>query len=195
MNTTASPLPVGLLPVKQEPVSPDPRKGVLPPNVIVEGKDVQNELDGPSLVGMVTHMNLEPEVKELVVGLIKHLLAGGVYKTYLDEHNLNWDKLAALCFGKPILWKAIDSAHYAARVQRLRRLESEAMRRAVDGVEQEFYDKEGNVVRTKTEYSDDLMKVLLKAHDPDTYADRQKVDHTGVMVNLNIEGIKRDPTA
>lgn len=159
-------------------------------NVIVQNSADHQETDGPSLVALIQRMRLSEENEVKIIGLIKHLLSGGVYKEYLDKNQLTWDALAAICYGRPSLWKAIDSAHYAARMQRLRRLESEAMRRALDGVEQPVFHQ-GEQVGSRKDYSDDLMKMLLKAHDPDTYADRQKVEHQGVMVNLNVEGVKR----
>jgi hypothetical protein len=43
------------------------------------------------------------------------------------------------------------------------RMEGEALRRAVDGVKRETYDKDGNLIRDETVYSDTLLIFLLKA--------------------------------
>jgi hypothetical protein len=172
-------------------VEKESRKNSAAEKIIVEHDMPEQQLcDGPTLTGMIARMDLTPPHRDLVTGLIKHLLAGGTYKSFLDPINVSWDELSAICYGKPALWKAIDSAYYAARIQRLRRLEGEAMRRAVEGVTNPIYQGKEHV-GDRQEYSDDLMKLMLKAHDPDTYAERNKVEHAGVMVNLNVEGVVR----
>jgi len=55
-------------------------------------------------------------------------------------------------------------------------LEWAARERAVNGVEEQRYDKDGNLVATRTVYSDSLMTLLLKGAKPDKYADRSKAE-------------------
>jgi hypothetical protein len=57
-------------------------------------------------------------------------------------------------------------------------LESEARRRAIEGVERRRFDKDGNVVLEEVVYSDSLMALLLKANKPDKFADRSKSEIT-----------------
>jgi hypothetical protein len=57
-------------------------------------------------------------------------------------------------------------------------LEQEAWRRAVHGVEKPVYYK-GEQVATVTEYSDQLLIVLLKARAPEKYRENAKIEHTG----------------
>ncbi len=59
-------------------------------------------------------------------------------------------------------------------------LESEARRRAVDGVEEKIYHK-GEVVGTKLNYSDTLLIFLLKGVLPHKYRDRVDMAHTGTV--------------
>ena len=59
-------------------------------------------------------------------------------------------------------------------------LESEARRRAVDGVEEKIYHK-GEVVGTKLNYSDTLLIFLLKGALPHKYRDRVDMAHSGTM--------------
>jgi hypothetical protein len=59
-------------------------------------------------------------------------------------------------------------------------LEDEAVRRAHDGVRRAVRYK-GKVVGYEMEYSDRLLELLLKAHSPEKYAERSKV-------NLNVTG-------
>lgn len=53
-------------------------------------------------------------------------------------------------------------------------LEWAARERAVNGVEEQRYDKDGNLIATRTVYSDSLLTLLLKGAKPDKYADRSK---------------------
>lgn len=55
-------------------------------------------------------------------------------------------------------------------------LESEARRRAVEGVTRCRYNKDGDLVSEEIVYSDSLMLALLKANKPDKFAERSKLD-------------------
>lgn len=63
------------------------------------------------------------------------------------------------------------------------RMESEAYRRAVEGVDEPVFgrvgkDQDGEVGVIR-KYSDSLMQTLLKAHRPEKYRERQEVQHSG----------------
>ena len=55
-------------------------------------------------------------------------------------------------------------------------LESEARRRAVEGVVSKRYDKDGNLIAETMNYSDSLLQVLLKGERSDKFADRTKAE-------------------
>ena len=57
-------------------------------------------------------------------------------------------------------------------------MEDEARRRAVEGVEEPVFDKDGKVSGVKTKYSDTLLIFLMKAHDP-KYRENQRVELSG----------------
>ena len=61
-------------------------------------------------------------------------------------------------------------------------LEDEARRRAFDGVQRSVFYK-GKKVGVVREYSDTLLIVLLKAHEPEKYRENVKVDG-GITVTL-----------
>lgn len=63
------------------------------------------------------------------------------------------------------------------------KLEAEAIRRAYEGVEKDTGWYKGVPGGKVTEYSDDLLKTLLKANAPDKYGD--KVEHRGVLAKLD----------
>lgn len=58
-------------------------------------------------------------------------------------------------------------------------LEDEARRRAVEGVEWQVFDKDGNVVRVETRYSDKLLELLLKGRRPGVYRENARVELSG----------------
>lgn len=78
-------------------------------------------------------------------------------------------------------YKAQDEAFSAAWEEAAeigaKRLEDEARRRAVEGWQEPVW-YQGDQVGTVRKYSDTLLICLLKAHHPEKYADRQKMDST-----------------
>lgn len=79
-------------------------------------------------------------------------------------------------------WREADSVFRAAwdeaEQEAADRLEREAWRRAVDGVDKPV-TFQGAITATYKEYSDRLIEVLLKAHRPDKYKDRVAAEHSG----------------
>lgn len=69
---------------------------------------------------------------------------------------------------------AFDEAYRDALETSADTLESEARRRAVEGIEVKRYDKEGQLVATEYRYSDPLLMFLLKGNKPDKFAERTK---------------------
>jgi len=65
-----------------------------------------------------------------------------------------------------------------AKARFAQRLEREAIRRAVEGYEEPVFH-DGKQVGTRLRYSDRLMELLLKAHLPDKYRERQEIRLTG----------------
>lgn len=74
----------------------------------------------------------------------------------------------------------LEKAHQAAIKLGVEALEDVALSRAVDGVEKPVGFHQGEHMGTFVrEYSDDLLKFIMKARDPEKYGDRQKLEHTG----------------
>lgn len=65
------------------------------------------------------------------------------------------------------------------------RLEDEARRRAVDGVEKPVFQG-GTLVGTITEYSDSLMALLLRGKRPETYRDNVSIKSQSEVVSRNL---------
>lgn len=65
------------------------------------------------------------------------------------------------------------------------RLEAEAWRRAVDGIDKPIV-YQGEITDSHKEYSDRMLEILLKGHRPEKYVDRIKAEHSGsVPVTFN----------
>jgi hypothetical protein len=84
-------------------------------------------------------------------------------------------------------WRAKDVDFAAAWNEALEEatdtMEREAWRRAVEGVEKPIVGRIGKdqdgIVTYVQEYSDSLMQLLLKAHRPEKYRERQDIQHSG----------------
>jgi hypothetical protein len=63
-------------------------------------------------------------------------------------------------------------------------LESEALRRSVEGVDEPVYQG-GALVGSVTKYSDTLLALLLKSHLPEKYRERSEVKHSGTIELAN----------
>lgn len=60
------------------------------------------------------------------------------------------------------------------------RMESESLRRGMDGFDKAVYHQ-GQVVGKERQYSDTLLIFMLKARKPETYRENVKVEHAGVI--------------
>lgn len=72
--------------------------------------------------------------------------------------------------------KAWDEAEQEAADK----LEAEAWRRAVEGVEEPVYHS-GVKVGTVRKHSDRMLEILLKGHRPERFVDRIKAEHSGTV--------------
>ncbi len=79
-------------------------------------------------------------------------------------------------------WRDADqkfAAEWAeAEQEAIDKLEREAWRRAVEGVDKPIIHQ-GAITGTYKEYSDKMLEILLKGHRPDRYTDRSKIEHSG----------------
>jgi hypothetical protein len=86
-------------------------------------------------------------------------------------------------------WLESDSTYAelfaVAREELTESLETEAIRRARDGVEEPVFYK-GEVVGHVRKMSDTLMIFLLKANRPDKYIERSQVEHSGTVTLADI---------
>jgi hypothetical protein len=97
-------------------------------------------------------------------------------------------------------WKASDAAFSAAWDQAEQeaadKLEREAWRRAVEGVDTPV-TFHGEICDTYKTYSDRMLELLLKAHRPTKFIERQRLDHgvTPEAADLIREGMSAKKAA
>ena len=79
-------------------------------------------------------------------------------------------------------WRDADeefaTAWAEAEQEAIDKLEREAWRRAVEGVDKPVVHQ-GVITGTYKEYSDKMLEILLKGHRPERYTDRSKIEHSG----------------
>ncbi len=71
--------------------------------------------------------------------------------------------------------KACEEAYELSTIT----LEAAAIERAVHGVVTITADKDGNVIKEETRYSDTLLIFLMKARHPEKYRENVRLEHTG----------------
>lgn len=82
------------------------------------------------------------------------------------------------------LWD--EAEQYAAD-----RLEREAWRRAVDGVDEPVFHK-GEVVGHVRKYSDRMLEILLKGHRGEKYVEKRQVEHSGGVAVVAVTDVDED---
>jgi len=123
----------------------------------------------------------------LVNRYLEHRAMGGRVKDFLASEHVTWLELDQHLKGK--VYPLVKTSNTIASIARLQAAEDEAFRRAVEGTEEPVYHK-GKVCGSVRRYSDGLLTLLLKAGDPDKYADRSKVTHQGAVLHLTVENMR-----
>ncbi len=152
----------------------------------------ENTLTWKEKVVKATLLIRNTHERDLFEQVLYRTATGQKVTVICGDLKISWGDIHEHCTQFPVL----RDLYYMARSkgEELRQLlrEDEADRRAVDGVDRGIYHQ-GFLVATEKKYSDSLLALMLKAGNPDKYADRQQVAHSGVVLNLQIEGVKRDP--
>ena len=120
---------------------------------------------------------------------LEHLGTGGRLNDFLDAHRILWADLSMVFYKKPELTELVRIARKIGEVFRTQARIDEAHRRAVDGTPEPRFHK-GVICGYVQNYSDSLLAMLIKADDPDKFADRKKVDNSGIVLHINVEGVE-----
>jgi hypothetical protein len=130
----------------------------------------------------------DAHAREVFEGYLQHLANGGRTNDYLDSQNIVWVDMAEIIWQHQSLTDLQKTARKIGQVFRKQARLDEAHRRAVEGSQKPVFHR-GEVCGYVTEYSDQLLAMLLKADDPDRFTDRKTVRHEGVMLSFNVKGI------
>jgi len=129
--------------------------------------------------------------RDLFTDYLEALAKGTRTQDFLKSKNATWSDMTVVMY-TPTCQALYKEAVKRGELLRQRLREEEADRRALDGTKKPVFHK-GEICGYIREYSDSLLALQLKAGNPDRYADRSKVEHKGIAVNYNIQGVKRDP--
>jgi hypothetical protein len=123
------------------------------------------------------------------VQVLERIACGCRIGTALAEVGRDWPWLnSSVVFNKQ-LNALYEVSVELARAVRKHRLEDEAIRRAEEGWDEPVYTQTGKLAGYKKRFSDALLAMVLRAHDPERYGDRATVQG-GVVLNVNL-GIDR----
>jgi hypothetical protein len=122
---------------------------------------------------------------------IEGIAEGQKTKVLLAELKLEWSEFVEMYGHDKRLYDLYCQAKERGEAFRQAVREDEADRRAVEGTLEPQFHK-GEICGYVRKYSDQLLALQLKAGNPDKYADRQKHQHEGVMLNLNVQGVERE---
>ena len=128
---------------------------------------------------------VDRERAELGFRYIEFVASGGRTRIFLRDEKVTWSYVNFILRKSNYLWLLYRGAMAIGEDLRQKLREEEADHRAVDGVEKPVFQQK-ELVGHVTEYSDSLLIAQLKAGNPEKYADRKKVEHEGVVLNLTV---------
>lgn len=123
---------------------------------------------------------------------IDRVAIGDNIKSILEDLDVDYSFINKIMWLRPDLQKLETMAAAVRDKLRHKLAVDELHRRAVDGIEKPVYYK-GKLVDRYKQYSDTMLKLMLTSGDPEKYSDKQQIQHSGKMLNLNIHGVVRSP--
>jgi len=142
--------------------------------------------------GKVKRKKVGTCTREKAVEFCELLALGHNHKPALQQLDLVWSDFADFYHidQSGVLWSLYQRSRELGETLRQQLREDEADRRALEGVKKGVFHK-GKKCGDQTVYSDSLLALQLKAGNPEKYADRQRVEHKGVVLNLEVQGVER----
>lgn len=122
------------------------------------------------------------------------MIAGGAFdEELIAVNNFTYKEISALAAVDPGVKTILKEARLAGNEARQILREDTADRRAIHGTKEPIYSLKGDYVGEKTNYSDSLLSLQLKANDPTKYRDAAPVALGGGFVLAVNLGLERDP--
>jgi hypothetical protein len=133
-----------------------------------------------------------PGDRDKLVQVLQNLALGARHREALDQVGWTWSHFNIYKSRYPLfvgdLYNKVN--RLGEEMRKVTRLD-EAHRRATEGSEEQIFSPSGRLVGTRIKYSDALLSMFLKADHPEKFADRIKVESTGVVLNMQM-GLRKD---
>jgi hypothetical protein len=130
-----------------------------------------------------------PRLKDTLLCIAK----GGLEVDLIKEKLFTLTEMSHVAQLDPALKELLNTARELGNEARQAMREDAADTRAIRGIEDPIYDLKGNYVGSRRLYSDTLLALMLKAHNPNKYGTASSASGSGGLVlNVNL-GIERDP--
>jgi hypothetical protein len=110
----------------------------------------------------------------------------------LEGLGITWAGFTRIYYKSSELYTLYREAQELGEAYRQILREEEADRRAMEGVEEPVFFQ-GTPCGTIRKFSDQMLAIQLKAGNPEKYAERKSLEMKGVILNLSVEGVTRDP--
>ena len=149
---------------------------------IYDGRDFESAIDDLLSYAVPRCYYIDGIKQQLLKKYWVELAKGTRHREILLLIDATWPQVSTLLNSHYLLRDFDKIVRAQGAEAKLLTAEDEAERRAIDGV-----PRNGKL------YSDGLLTTLLKAGNPDKYADRQKHEHQGVVMHMDIQGVVRDP--
>lgn len=137
-----------------------------------------------------------PDDREKLIKVLEGLALGARHREALDQVGWTWSHFSIYKQKYPVVRVIYDKVRgLGEEMRKITRLD-EAHRRATEGSEEDIFSPSGKLVGHRIKYSDTLLAMFLKADHPDKFADRVKVESTGVILNMQMglrENVRETP--
>jgi hypothetical protein len=128
-----------------------------------------------------------PGDRDKLVQVLQNLALGARHREALDQVGWTWSHFTIYRSRYPLfvgdLYNKVQ--RIGEEMRKVTRLD-EAHRRATEGSEEQIFSPSGRLVGTRIKYSDALLSMFLKADHPEKFAERVKVESTGVVLNMHM---------
>jgi len=130
------------------------------------------------------------EAARKIVQVLEALSMGDRWGTALASVGWVWKEFSPFSFKNEPLKELLRMSEEFRATSRLIKLEDEAERRAVEGVEEDVFSPHGKKVGKRRVYSDALLVRLLKAAAPEKYSDSPQQHQGGLTLNVNLGDLR-----
>ncbi|HOS78432.1 MAG TPA: hypothetical protein PLL15_10325 [Syntrophales bacterium] len=133
------------------------------------------------------------EARRKMLAVIEGIAGGDRWGVALEKAGWTWKDFSVYTWKNQSMIEMLRLIEEYRKDAHLRKLEDEAERRAVEGVEEDVFSPHGKKVGKRRVYSDTLLVKLLKATAPEKYADSPSGAGGGLTLNVNFGDLRAKP--